>query len=296
MIDNDKLLELKARRSAKNTIFLDLFSIPEYQLQLLQALHPEMTDVTEADIKLITLNPVILNRDYNDLGLLVRDKLIILIEAQSTWTINILVRILLYLASTYHDYITDKKLNLYSSKIVKIPEPEFYVVYTGDKKFVKDTISLKEDFWNNPDSKLDLIAKVIYTENKNDIIGQYIIFCHVLDEQIRLYGRNKLAVVKTFEICQNDEVLKAYLETRKKEVITIMDLLFSDDFILEAYGLEKWQEGEAQGRLSGRLQGMIETCKKLGTSIGKTIKMVAESLGLSEEESAKYVHEFWDKA
>ena len=292
MIDKDKLLELKARRSAKNTIFLDLFSIPEYQLQLLQALHPEMTDITEADIKLITLNPVILNRDYNDLGLLVRDKLIILVEAQSTWTINILVRILLYLASTYHDYITDKKLNLYSSKIVKIPEPEFYVVYTGDKKFAKDTISLKEDFWNNPDSKLDLIAKVIHTENKHDIIGQYIIFCHVLDEQIRLYGRNKLAVVKTFEICQNDEVLKAYLETRKKEVITIMDLLFSDDFLLEVYGLEKWQEGETHGRL----QGMIETCKELGTSIGKTIKMVAKNLGLSEEESAKYVHEFWDKA
>ena len=71
-----------------------------------------------------------------------------------------------------------------------------------------------------------------------------------------------------------------------------MDLLFSDDFILEAYGLEKWQEGETHGRL----QGMIEICKKFGTSIGKTIKIVAESLGLSEEESAKYVHEFWDKA
>ena len=44
---------------AKNTVFLDLFSIPEYRLQMFQALHPEMTDVTEDEIKLVTLNPVL---------------------------------------------------------------------------------------------------------------------------------------------------------------------------------------------------------------------------------------------
>lgn len=40
---------------AKNTIFLDLFSIPKYQLQMVQALHPEMTDITEDDIRPVTL-------------------------------------------------------------------------------------------------------------------------------------------------------------------------------------------------------------------------------------------------
>ena len=63
----------QVRRVVKNTVFLDLFSLPEYQLQMVQTLHPEMTDLTEADIKTLTLNPVILNGQYNDLALLVRD-------------------------------------------------------------------------------------------------------------------------------------------------------------------------------------------------------------------------------
>ncbi|MBR1559017.1 MAG: hypothetical protein IJ646_02125 [Clostridia bacterium] len=73
-----------ARWDAKNTVFIDLFNIPEYRYQLFQALHPEMDDVTVDDVKPVTLNPVILNLPYNDLGLLVRDKLIIFVEAQST--------------------------------------------------------------------------------------------------------------------------------------------------------------------------------------------------------------------
>ena len=234
--------KLKTQRNAKNTIFLDLFSIPEYCLQMFQALHPEITDVTEDDIEIITLNNVVLNRDYNDLGFLVKNKLMIFVEAQSTWTTNILVRILMYLASTYHDYIIDHDLNIYSSKRVEIPEPEFYVIYTGNRNFVKDTISLREDFWNNPNAKIDLTAKIIYSENEDDIIGQYIIFCHVLDEQIKIHGRTQTAVANAIRICQDKNVLKLYLESRKKEVIDIMFLLFDQDYNVKAYAREVAQE------------------------------------------------------
>ena len=41
---------------------------------------------------------------YNDLGFIANNKLMILVEAQSTWTVNILVRVLLYLAQSYHEY------------------------------------------------------------------------------------------------------------------------------------------------------------------------------------------------
>ena len=133
---------------AKNTVFLDLFSIPKYRLQMFQTLHPEMTDVTEDDIKPVTLNPVMVNSQYNDLAFLVRDKLVIFVEAQSTWSINILVRILLYLADTYYEYIHDRAMNVYTSKKIALPEPEFYVIYTGEQKIDRDIISLCRDFWH----------------------------------------------------------------------------------------------------------------------------------------------------
>ena len=277
--------EIKSRRNSKDTIFIDLFSIPKYQLQLFHALHPEINDVTEDDIKLVTLNPVILNLDYNDLGILVKDKLIIFVEAQSTWTINILVRMLLYLAMTYQDYITERHLYVYSSKKLQLPEPEFYVVYTGKKNFEQDIISLKKDFWNNPNAMIDLKAKIIYAENKKDIIGQYIIFCHIFDEQRKIHGRNKSAVENTIRICQNEGVLREYLEGRKKEVIDIMITLFDQDYNVKAYGREQKEEG--------RLQGVIETYRDFGVSINDVIHKVVERFGISEEEAEEYVNEFW---
>ena len=252
---------------------------------MVQTLHPEMTDLTEDEIVPLTLNPVILNGQYNDLALLVRDKLIIFVEAQSTWSINILVRLLMYLAATYYEYITAQDMNVYTSKKLDIPEPEFYVIYTGNKQLDREIISLRKDFWNNPNAKIDLTARVIHTENKNDVIGQYIIFCHVLDEQIKIHGYKKKAAEETIRICQNTEVLKKYLEGRKKEVIGIMTMLFDQAYATKMYGIEQAKIGE--------VKGVIETCQDFGVSIAEAIHRLAVKFGLTQEEATEYVHEFW---
>ena len=76
--------EWKLKRTAKDTVFRDLFSRPKYLLQLYQALHPEDTDVTEQDLKIVTLQNILANGIYNDLGFFAKDKLLILVESQST--------------------------------------------------------------------------------------------------------------------------------------------------------------------------------------------------------------------
>ena len=234
----------ESKRDAKNTVFIDLFHIPQYMYLLFKTLHPEMTDVTIDDIKTITLKPIIIKHPYNDLAFLVKGRLIIFVEAQSTWSINILIRALLYLAITYQDYIVDHKLFVYGTKKISVPEPEFYVIYTGDNKNKKDTISLRTDFLNNPEAPIDLVAKVIHAENKQDILGQYIIFCHVLDKQIAEYGRTIKAVEETIRICKSEDVLKEYLASREKEVLNIMITLFSQENAIEAFGAEQQAEGK----------------------------------------------------
>ena len=214
-------------------------------------------------------------------GKMKREKLIIFVEAQSTWSINILIRILLYLAATYHDYIIEHNMFVHDSGRLDIPEPEFYVIYTGSRKIEKEVISLREDFWHNPNAKLDLLVRVIHSANKNDVIGQYIIFAHVLDSQIKIYGRVKAAVENTIRICQNEDVLREYLEGRKKEVIDVMMLLFDHDYLVEAYARKR------------EIKRAVKMCKKFGLSIEKAIHEVAEEFGLTENVSSNYVHEFW---
>ena len=68
-----------------------------------QALHPEDTEATEADISDVTLKAVMTNQIYNDLGFTVLDRTMVLMEAQSTWSWNIAVRAMMYLGKTFQE-------------------------------------------------------------------------------------------------------------------------------------------------------------------------------------------------
>lgn len=223
------------KRKIKDSVFTNLFQDKKYLLQLYKALHPEDYDVTEEEIADITIRHVLVDADYNDLGFSVGNRLLVLVESQSSWTLNIIVRALMYLIQTYHDYFKRTNQNLYGSKKVNMPKPELYVIYTGDRKNIPDKISLSKEFFNGEEIAIDAEVKVLYQENEKDIIGQYIIFSKVYNEQRKLYGNTKQAVTETIRICKNRNILKEYLESREQEVVDIMMTLFDDEQILKAY-------------------------------------------------------------
>ena len=79
---------------------------------------------------LMTIESHLLNQQYNDLGFMVRDRLLILVEHQSTWSENIVVRVLLYVVETWNKYIKQKELDVYDKDKITLPKPELYVIYT----------------------------------------------------------------------------------------------------------------------------------------------------------------------
>jgi hypothetical protein len=207
----------------------------KYLLQLYQVLHPEDTDATEDSLDIVTIENILTDNIYNDLGVRIGDRLIILVEAQSTWTMNILVRMLLYLAKTYQDFIKETGQSLYSTTKVKVPKPEFYIVFTGENPEQPEAISFSEEFFGGADIDVEIKAKVIYQRDTSDIIDQYIVFCKVFDEQRKKYGYTETAIRNTINICKDRNVLKEYLESREKEVVTIMFSLYSEDEIMEMF-------------------------------------------------------------
>lgn len=222
------------KRKIRDSVFTNLFQDKKYLLQLYKALHPEDSNVTEDKIEDVTIKHVLVDADYNDLGFSIGDRLMVLVESQSTWTVNIIIRALMYLIQTYHDYFKRTNQNLYGSKKVNMPRPELYLIYTGDKKNIPDSISLARDFFDGAEIAIDAEIKVLYQENE-DIIGQYIIFSKVYTEQRKLYGNTKQAVTETIDICKNRNVLREYLESKEGEVVDIMMTLFEDEQILKAY-------------------------------------------------------------
>ena len=223
------------KRKIKDSVFTNLFQDKKYLLQLYKALHPEDCSVTEDEIADITIKHILIDADYNDLGFSVGNRLMVLVESQSTWTYNIIIRALMYMVQTYHDYFKRTNQNLYGSKKVNMPAPELYVIFTGDRKNIPDIISLSKQFFEGAKIAIDVQVKVLYQENQKDIIGQYIIFSKVYDKQRRLYGDTKQAITETINICKNRNILKEYLENKEQEVVDIMMTLFDDEQILKAY-------------------------------------------------------------
>lgn len=224
-----------ARCTAKDSVFCDLFGNKKYLLQLYQALHPEDTETTEEDLTDISIRNVLTDGIYNDIGFRNKEKVIILAEAQSTWSVNILSRMLLYLAQTYYEYFRKKKTDLYSRTKAEVPEAELYVIFTGERTHKPEYISLSEEFFNGKTCSIEVKAKILYGDESNDIISQYVTFSKVYTEQVKKHDYTREAVLETIRICQDKHVLSEYLKSRESEVISIMMTLFDDEYIQMAY-------------------------------------------------------------
>ncbi|EOS20326.1 hypothetical protein C806_05121 [Lachnospiraceae bacterium 3-1] len=267
------MAENKPKRKIRDSVFTNLFQDKKYLLQLYQALHPEDKDTTEEEIADVTIRHVLTEGDFNDLGFSVGNRLMVLVESQSTFTYNIIIRALMYLVQTYHEYFKRTNQNLYGSRRVAVPKPEMYMVFTGERKNIPDIISLREAFFGGEKIALDVEVKVLYQENEKDIIGQYIIFCKVYSEQRKIHGNTELAVTETIRICKDRNVLREYLISKEQEVVDIMMTLFDDEQILRAYAKDIADETERK---------TAERMIKLGKMSLDEISVCVPALSLDE--------------
>ena len=246
------------KMTIRASVFEDLFQDKRYLLQMYQTLHPEDTSITEDDLTDVNIRNVLVNELYNDLGYIVRGRLIILCECQSRWTLNIIIRALLYMARSYQQYFKERETDLYQSKKVFLPRPELYVIYIGEEKDKPEEISLTKDLFDGEEASIDVRVKVICEGKGKDIINQYILFSKVYGEQQKRYGRTKEAILETIRICKDRDILREYLRSREKEVVDIMMTLFDEQEIYETHWKRVEREFEEKGHHKGLTEGRSE--------------------------------------
>ncbi len=263
-----------------------------------QALHPEDRKMTKEQIEIVTLENVLMNQMYNDLGFKAGDRLLILVESQSKWSENILVRILLYLSQTIQEEIAEKEQNVYSSRKITLPEMEFYMIYIGNENEQQGKpayISLSESFYEGRSTALELKVRVLYGETEGDIVWQYVQFTKICRSQYKKYGRTKKAVEETIRLCMEQNVLAEFLKGRKKEVMDAMNILYDQDYIWNAALKESRDEGLERGLQRGRMEGEAEGLQR-GLQRGRLensqkIAVRMAGLGFSVEEIANVLDE-----
>jgi hypothetical protein len=118
-------------RNHKNSVFSSLFSDPDVLRELYSAIEG-VSIPPDALININTLTGILYKGQINDVSFIIDNRLVILIEHQSTINDNIPLRLLMYIARVYEKIVKRKKL--YQSKLEKIPAPEFIVLYNGKYK------------------------------------------------------------------------------------------------------------------------------------------------------------------
>ena len=143
---------------------------------------------------------------------------------------------------------------------MKIPRPELYVIFSGDKKDCPKYISLKDEFFDGVEAAIDAKVRVICDGRPRDIISQYIRFTKVAKEQIKIHGKTRKAIEETIRVCRDEDVLADYLKEREVEVMDIMTALFDDEEIERRYHLRIKRETERENS-ENIARGMIQKGK-----------------------------------
>lgn len=287
--------EIKGNRNVKSALFPNIFAEKKELVELFNAVNGTTYQDSD-DFEINTIEGILYMTTKNDVSFLVEGTMN-LYEQQSTYNPNMPLRGLLYFAQLYHKFIKTRRLNIYTSKLQKIPVPHYVVFYNGTKEEPDEKILLLSEAFQREDRNKHVhgclecevrMLNINHGHNKELMekcrrLEEYSIFVAKVRDYAKCYPeRLDMAITKAIDDCIADNILKKFLIERKGEVLEMV--LYSFDKELYEKDLKQiaYEEGE-QNKLLELVQ------KKLDK--GKPIEVIAEEL----EESVRVIQDIITK-
>lgn len=279
--------DVKGNRNVKSTLFPKIFADKKELLGLFNAVNGTNHQDTD-DFEINTIEGILYMTTKNDVSFLVESAMN-LYEHQSTYNPNMPLRGLLYFGQLYHKYIKTRRLNIYSSKLQKIPVPHYVVFYNGTKDEPDEKIlRLSDAFLINEEHKhvhgcLECEVRMLninYGHNKELMekcrrLKEYSIFIAKLRENLKNFpGQFDKAITKTIDDCIAENILKDFLIECESEVLEMVLYSFDRELYEEDLKQTAYEEGE-----KNKLIALVQ--KKLAK--GKSIEEIADALEESIE-------------
>jgi predicted transposase/invertase (TIGR01784 family) len=285
----------------KDSVFSLLFSEPETLRELYSAIEGVPVDPA-VPVTINTLQDVLYMERYNDISFTLGNKLVILIEHQSSINPNMPLRILLYIAGVYEKIIEQGvKGSLYREKLIMIPYPVLIVLYNGTKPYPDQQIlRLSDAFEDLGDLKgkvfshLELMVKMynINQGHNEDILQrcvklkEYSTFIEKIRENRKTQGKEE-ALKAAINYCIDHQILRAFLIAHSTEVRNMLSREWNWDEAKEIWQEEAWEEGREEGREEGKqeerekaYQEKLESARKF-KAMGFPVEQIAAGTGLS---------------
>lgn len=294
---------IKMNRRHKDSIFRALFSDKENFISLYNAIHETNLDPKCTEIKQMEIPQTLYSTYKNDVSMLIEDKIIVLIEHQSTINQNMPIRFLEYVTRLYEQIL--KTENRYKETVIPLPVPEFYVFYNGEKKYTQKKLKLSDAFIKHTEkTPLELnveIKNIQSTKDKNSEL-KLMEYCSILKqytqflEIVRNCKSNRHGFKKAVEEAISKGILSEFLETNNKEIVNMLcarysyktDIKVKAQEAAEKAYKEGIESGFSQGITKGSIHERTETAKRmLKHNIDYQTIMIATNLSVEEIESLK---------
>ena len=226
----------------------------------------------ESNIDVLTANRMYKSRifamlfsDRNEL-LKLYDMRLNLYEHQSTYSPNLPVRYLLYVADVYSDYTKD--MNLYGTKAVKLPTPRFVIFYNGQAE-QPDRKELKlSELFSIPDADPSLELKAVMLNINKGHNRKLMETCRTLQDyaeytfRVREYAAEMpldLAVEQAITECISEGILADFLRKNRAEAKKVSIYEYDEERHMRQTREEGMEEGYANGFSQGIEQGITQT-------------------------------------
>lgn len=293
----------KMRRDVKDRVFCFLFEKDrEALLQLYNALNG--TDYRDAsELKIVTIESAVYVVMKNDLAFVLAGTLS-MYEHQSTYSPNLPVRFLIYLAQEYQKVIEQAEKSLYGTGLISLPTPKCVVFYNGTQEIPEEkTVKLSDAFENGgAGADVELTVRMLNINRGHN--GLLMEKCRVLREYAefvditRMYTRERNdieeALSEAVDDCIERGILEEFLRENRAEVLGML----LEEFDVKKYERTLWGEGREKGREEGREEGIqltLEILQELGQSRECAKGKLEEKYRMSEPEAEQKLLRYWKR-
>lgn len=278
----------KETKNYKDTVFSSLFYECKDAADNAKNLYKALTGKEVEEIEKCRLEEVLFREFKNDVAYIMDGKWVCFIEHQSTINPNMPLRLFVYAARTYERFITGD--TIYSGNLVKVPKPEFYVLYNGKTKLKDDNLKFSTAFYDNTgDTTAEINVKVLdidygrmNTQLKN---------CRTLSEYAFLVDsvrKNNGNIEKAVKECVDNNILKEYLTFYGSEVINMLFEEYNAEKALEIRGKEEYEKGKADGEITGEEKGTAKMIQRY-YQWEKNIKKISDIFKMPETEVTRFL-------
>jgi hypothetical protein len=250
----------KINHQHKDSIFSLLFSKPDILRELYCALEG-VTLPPDTPVKMNTLKNVLISDQINDISFVIGERLIVLVEHQSTINPNMALRLLMYISKIYEKM--NKRKKLFSCKLLRIPTPEFFVLYNGLAPFPDQCIlKLSDSFLDTEafgitkkqEPSLELIVRVFNINagrnpeivSRCKMLNDYSIFIAKVRYCIQQLGDKMEGMKAAIQYCREHGILDPYLEEYAEEVLSMRITEWNTEEAIAVNREEGFEEGIAQ--------------------------------------------------